>query len=530
MAMKNIFNQKNVFFLVGIVLLFLGGSKAYVEMQFNVSTTILIIVGLIVIGIFAGINRMKLFKTYFYADLRSSILIGVISLALLAGLVGINGVAYRYNRQFDLTRLKQHTLTAQTKSIIGNLAADVKITIFYIGLPPQYLADLLDQFEIHSLGKIMAEIIDPLVDLGYAAQFGSTIRGDERKAFVQSGASKKEVDFSKDVLTEEQLANAVMRTMRRVQNVYFLAGHNEYDFQDTGETGLSNFSKTLLEGNIQSHQLVLGLKGAIPDDCDVLVISGPKEFLTDEESRLIMDYLDQGGDALFLIENTIVTTADKPLTEDEVEKNPSLNNILNAWGINISKDVVVDLSNHAAGDVGSPATNNYSTHRAMVERLSFTFYIRPRSITTVASQHKYARIAPLVMTSSSESSWGETNRTLQVKKDIGIDQLGPVPIAYVIWEPRGDMKKSDTRLVVFTDADFMTNAFIDQYSNKQMGVNVIQWLSELDYKVFAGKPDIKVEKLDLTSQQKRLVTVLLFAVPFCIMIAGGLVWMRRKTE
>jgi ABC-type uncharacterized transport system involved in gliding motility auxiliary subunit len=528
MAIKNILNKKYVFLIIGIVLLFLGGSKAYIDMKFDVASVILSLVGLGLLIVFFVMNRYGIFRKCFYSDLRILILMGIINAGLIAGLVGVNVLGVRYDRQWDLTTSKQHTLTTQTVSILGVLTHDVKITVFYVGLSPQYLQDLLAQFEYHSTGKVKTEIIDPLVNLGYASQFGSTISGDERKAYIQSGSGLKEIDFSEDVLTEESLVNGILRATRGTRNVYFLAGHNEYDIKNEGETGLEKIVTVLEENNIKSHSLVLGLKGEIPQDCDVLVIAGPKEFLTDEETRLIQEYLRKGGDAFFLIEHSKVTTPDKPLTEEELKKNPALNNILNEWGIHILSDVVVDLSNHASGDVGSPATNNYSTHRAMVKDLNYTFYVRPRSITTIQSKHNQARTAPLVLTSSKDQSWGESNRMLQVKRDVGVDQLGPVPIAYVVWEPRFQEKISDTRIVVFTDADFMTNVFVDQYSNKQMALNVIQWLSELDYKVFAGSSKVKVERLDLSSSQKRMVSVILFLIPCLIVLGGLLVWMGRK--
>ena len=62
-------------------------------------------------------------------------------------------------------------------------------------------------------------------------------------------------------------------------------------------------------------------------------------------------------------------------------------------------------------------------------------------------------------------------------------------------------KLSDTRLIVFTDADFLSNVYINQYSNAQMGVNLVNWLAELDYKTFISAKEIKVEGLNLTSKQ-----------------------------
>ena len=111
---------------------------------------------------------------------------------------------------------------------------------------------------------------------------------------------------------------------------------------------------------------MLGISQSIPEDCDVLIIAGPKSELSQNEETLIADYLTKGGDALFLIEHTLVTSPDKPLSAAQLEKNPSLNVILNQWGLDVQADIVVDFTNHVGGDVGSPATKNYQKHKLIL--------------------------------------------------------------------------------------------------------------------------------------------------------------------
>jgi ABC-type uncharacterized transport system involved in gliding motility auxiliary subunit len=277
---------------------------------------------------------------------------------------------------------------------------------------------------------------------------------------------------------------------------------------------------------------MLGISQSIPADCDVLIIAGPKNQLSQNEETLIADYLIKGGDALFLIEHTLVTTPDKPLSAEQLQQNPSLNAILNQWGLDVQSDIVLDLTNHIGEDVGSPATKNYQRHKAITEGLDYTFYVRPRSIRVLPQRRSNIKHAVIVSTASTENSWAETNRTLDIQFDPNTDTAGPVPFAYVVIEEKDEaqpsQKSSDTRLIVFTDADFLTNVYINQYSNAQMGLNLVNWLAELDYKTFVSAKEIKVERLDLTSKQKRQVIVILFLLPFFFFITGVVVWLRTK--
>lgn len=457
----------------------------------------------------------------------------VISIASISFIVGSNYLASSSTLRWDITKDKQHTLSANTAEFISALERQVQLTAFYVGVPPKYLQDLLKEYERTSGGLVITDIIDPIEQVAYAAKFGNVINSQEQKVIVQSGNNRKDVDFTKESLSEERLTNAIASASRTQKTVYFLIGHGEYLTNNEENTGLSKFSQLLADNNILSKTLMLGIRQTIPEDCDVLIIAGPKNQLTQVEEKLIEDYLLKGGDALFLIEHTFVTASDKSLSADQMQKNPDLNAILNNWGLNVEADIVVDLTNYVGDDVGSPATKNYQRHKAITEGLDYTFYVRPRSISLVENRRPNIKYAVIASTASSNNSWAETNRNLDIKFDKGIDTAGPVAISYVVIEEKNAQntqagKTSDTRLIVFTDADFLTNVYIDQYSNAQMGLNIVNWLSELDYKTFLGDKKIAVEQLDLTSKQKRQVIVLLFFLPFSFIVIGLIIWLRAR--
>ncbi len=526
------YRQKlSLLLLLGVACATSGGVVCYVEQRADGVSIALLFIGLI-----------SLVTCFIYKDQTSpgqsfskqrrpqwrkwGIVIIVVSLSCMF-YAGANYFAYSLSYRWDVTQAKQHTLTASTMELIQGINKPVEFTALYVGLPPKYLEDLLKEYERVSNGKIKTEIIDPIERIGYAAQFGNVINSKERKVIVSSGEERKDVDFSRSALTEEQITNALVRVTREQRQVYFLTGHGEFSISNEENEGLSLFVKLLAANNVASKNLMLGIEQSIPDDCDVLVIAGPRNELTEKEQGLIEGYLRKGGDALFLIENVIVTTPDRPLTDEEILRNPSLNDILNQWGINVGTDIVVDLSSHVGKDVGSPATRNYMRHKAITAGLDYTFYVRPRSLSVLEGRRSTIKLVPIVLTATKERSWAETNRTLDIVFDEGIDIPGPVPISFVILEKKEEGDHSDTRIIVFTDADFLTNVYINQYSNAEMGLNIINWLSEVDYSVFLDQKEINVERLDLTSKQRRMVASILFLMPLFIAVGGIFVWMRR---
>jgi len=284
--------------------------------------------------------------------------------------------------------------------------------------------------------------------------------------------------------------------------------------------------KHLLKNNFLGKSLFLGKEETVPSVCDVLVIPGPKTILTKSEENAIQSYLTNGGRALFLIEATPMGTSEIPLTESANENNPALNTILNRWGLNVEDDLVVDMENHVGSDVGCPATKNYPPPTDITSGLDYTFYVRPRSVSFLKDTPKSLKTAAIIRTASKENSWAETNRSLFIKYDEGIEKKGHIPIAAAVLAPSKNNKGADTKIVVITDADFITNQFIYHYSNAGMFLSAVRWLAETDYVILGKEKNVQVEFLDLTSVQIRMITVILIAIPIIIGVFGVLVWYK----
>ena len=521
--------------------LIIGLSLLYIEQQFSYLASILsafggiaflVLLSLIITHGFGQATRTEWVTPFNFKRWKKLALIFcIVSFSMV--FIGVSHyLASHSNVRWDVTQDKQHTLSNNTIEYVSTLTNELQLTAFYVGMPPKYLLDLFKEYERVSAGVIKTEIIDPIEQIAYAAKFGNAINADERKVIVQSGDNRKDVDFSLSALSEDKLTNAIASVSRVPRTVYFLTGHGEYSSSNQEYAGLSKFKQLLADNNITSKTLMLGITQSIPENCDVLIIAGPKNALTSNEETLISNYLIKGGDALFLIEHTLVTTPDKPLSKEKLQKNPSLNTILNQWGLDVQSDIVVDLTNHVGDDVGSPATKNYGRHKALTEGLDYTFYVRPRSLRVLPQRRASIKHAVIVSTASTENSWAETNRALDIQFDPNTDTMGPVPFAYVVIEDKNaglqGKKTSDTRLIVFSDADFLSNVYVNQYSNAQMGLNLVNWLAELDYKIFVSAKEIKVERLNLTSKQIRQVIVILILLPFLFVIVGLVVWLRTK--
>jgi len=272
MAINKEHKNLQILFGLGAFSLLYGLGRSYIENCFSNLTILISLFGLVCLVVcFAKLKKHMPKPAKSFPGRKYDLKTIIVGLALIF-VVGINCLSYRYNLRLDATKFKQHTLTEETISLIKELRAEVKIVVFYVGMPPKYLEDLLKGYERQSQGMIKGEIIDPIVQIGYAAQFGNVISGKEKKAIVSSGKERQDIDFTEALLSEEQLTNAIILVTREKRKVYFITGHGEYDITDGADKGLSTLVKLLEANNVETKKLMLGIKGKIPDDCDVLIL------------------------------------------------------------------------------------------------------------------------------------------------------------------------------------------------------------------------------------------------------------------
>ena len=134
----------------------------------------------------------------------------------------------------------------------------------------QAMEDLLSEFSQLS-SKFSYQFIDPDKQPGAAAKYGVTAY---RTTLVRSGANQQEVGFE----SEDKLINAIVKVTRdEIKSVYFLKGHGENDIADFQNLGYKAIKESIEKENYQVKELLLPGAVEVPDDCALLIVSGPKE-------------------------------------------------------------------------------------------------------------------------------------------------------------------------------------------------------------------------------------------------------------
>jgi ABC-type uncharacterized transport system involved in gliding motility auxiliary subunit len=463
-----------------------------------------------------------------YGTLASASILIVVAL-----IAGINYIAARQNKRWDLTSSKQYTLSEQTQKVLRSLQKPVNVKVFEKENEFDRFRGRLAEYE-YVTDKLKTEYIDPDKKPAMAKQYQ-----------IQSyGTVVFEYDTRLERVTsdsEQELTNALIKAVEGKQKkVYFAQGHGEKDTASAERDGYNAIAGALPSQNFGIDKLVLAQNTAVPDDASVVVFAGPKVDLLQPEVDALRAYLKKGGKLLFLL--------DPPQTAEA----PPLTNVLallKEWGIDVGTDVVVDVSGMGqliGTDATVPLAASYPSHPIVQNFGLLTAYPLSRSIAPVSggSNGKFAQ----TFIETSPRSWAEKDiKGLLTTGKVAMDEAsgdkkGPISIGTAVSaaadeapKPEGDAAaksdapKPESRIVAIGDSDFGANNFLGVQGNRDIFFNTLNWLAQQENLIAIAPKNQEDRRLTLTAtQQQNLFYLSVLLIPGMILAAGVYSWWQRR--
>jgi ABC-type uncharacterized transport system involved in gliding motility auxiliary subunit len=89
--------------------------------------------------------------------------------------------------------------------------------------------------------------------------------------------------------------------------------------------------------------------------------------------------------------------------------------------------------------------------------------------------------------------------------------------------------KPESRLVVFGDSDFVTNAYLNIPGNRDLFLNAINWLAQQENLISIRPRDPQNRGITMTNDlAQRIFLVSILVIPGLILAAGVQAWWRRR--
>jgi ABC-type uncharacterized transport system involved in gliding motility auxiliary subunit len=436
------------------------------------------------------------------------------------GIVGtVNFLGVRYNQRLDLTANKTNTLADQTIKALKDLKEPVTAMAFY---SPETRGNVEDRLRDYArqTDKFTYKFVDPFAEPQLAQEYKVQFDG---MVVLERGARRENV-FTAD---ESGLTNALLKIVQDKQpTIYFSTGHGEHTPDDSGDNGYSIVRTGLEAYNYRTALLDLKtVTETLPADISALVIAGPRVPFEPREANLVQDYLEKGGRALIMV---------------DPQSDAGLDAVLEAWGLRLRKDAVVDPRLGLVGNAQIPLVNTYKTHEIINEMGGLsTFLPGVRSIQPTEKTVPGRRPNPLF--ASSDASWGETNfdslKSQNPQFDSTADAKGPLDLAYAV-ESFGESKG---RLVVIGNSSFVANGPLTaritvggqqariQSGNGLLFVNAVHWLAQQENLIAIPPKPSDQSSLLLTGEQLLFIAISsAIMLPAAILIIGALIWLKRR--
>ena len=516
---------------LGVALVFAAVAIRFLKPEWQQYYNGLAIAGLVCTLLYILSQWREIGQAFAGRQARFGTLAAASVLVVFGILVAINYLSARHNRRWDLTAAHQFSLSDQTKKVLRDLKAPVRIRVFARSDDFQRFRDRLDEYTYQSK-QVSTEYIDPEKKPGLAQQYGVTALGTV--VFDYKGRNEKVTSDG-----EQELTNALIKVLQgRQPKVYFTQGHGEKDTVSADRGGYNAITAALTTDNFVVDKIVLAQQPAVPDDAEVLIIAGPKTDFLGPEIDMVKAYLARGGKVFLMLD---------PVLKADQSQPTGLQGLLKEWGIDADNDIVLDVSGMGrllGTDESVPVAASYPPHPITENFNLMTAYPLARSMTPIEGGTNGHTAQKLVETS--KNSWGETNlKSLaggQPAKMDDDDKKGPVSLAAAVSgaatvtpAPKNAAREGDnpktaeTRLVAFGDSDFASNGALGVQGNRDLFLNSVNWLAQQENLIAIRPRDPEDRRITLTAdQQQRIFYLTVLIIPGLILLAGVRTWWRRR--
>ncbi len=429
---------------------------------------------------------------------------------LYAGIIGMLAwLTTQYDYQADWTVGARNSISPETRELLDTMPDPVTITAYMHDDPllQEQLRDLVGSYQRYK-DNITLEIINPDTVPERVRELGIASGGEIVIAY-RDGREKVQT------LAELPFTNALLRLSRQKERwIVFVSGHGERKPSGDTNHGLGLFGRELETKGLRVQTLNLS-EAPVPDNTHLLVLASPQVELLPGEVSVLLEYVRNGGNLLWLA---------------EPKRLESLQPLADQLGIGFLPGTVVDATGQMFG-VSEPTfaiITGYPRHEITREMTTVTVFPEVAALEI----NEAGEWASLPLLTTLERSWTELGELDgEIRFDQGTDErAGPLDIGVALTRTTDTGETdSEQRILVIGDGDFLSNTYLGNAGNLGFGLQAVHWLSHDDAYI-----DIRVRTapdatLVLTNTMRAVIGFgFLFGLPLLLLLAGLVIWLRRR--
>jgi len=446
------------------------------------------------------------------AKLRARLASAGTALLILVLAALLAWLSIRYPMEADWTSAGRHTLSPASVELLARLSGPLEVTAYAREVPE--LRDLvrrvIDRYRRYK-PDLSLQFVNPDVVPDQVRSLGVTVNGElvlKYKDRIEHVRSDKEQEF----------ANALQRMLRAQDRwLAFVEGHGERSAVGRANHDLSLWAQQLKQRGYHFQPVNLAETQAVPDNTSVLIVAGPQAPFLPGEVNIILRYLDQGGNLLWL--------SDPGATQ-------GLDALAARLGVSPAAGTVIDTAGQLLGlddpTIALVTASLYAPHPALKDFTLTTFLPTTGALLQVpGSEWTWS---PLLFTGN--HAWLESGPLQgEVRKDAA-DMQGPLTLGAALTRagsgPAGTAA-AEQRAVIVADGDFVSNTYVSNSANLELGTRLISWLARDEDLISIPARTAGDMQLEMNSTLLGSLGVLFFLVlPLGLLATGIAVWWRRS--
>jgi len=413
----------------------------------------------------------------------------------------------------DWTANSRLSLSTATTDFLKKLDHTITIQAF-ISPDNQYkptLESLLSRYQSHTK-KLIIKYIDPELSPDLVRKLNITKQGE---MVISRGKQQSHVHD----LSEQSLTNALISVSHnKEQWILFLEGHGERSPFSQGNYNLTTWGEQLKQKGFKFRALNLIENNQIPINTAAIVIASPEQELLRGEIDIINDYINDGGNLLLL---------------GDPDTYQHLSPITEPLDIKFIPGTVIDPNAKLLGinDLRFTLINNYANHPVGKATHSVTLFPQAIALEPSNSNSMWQAISLLKTQTNAWSKAGKIknspDQTFTFKQ--GLDTSGPLSIGYLLTRNSVDKDDKQQRIAIIGDSDFVSNSYIGNVANLDLGVALSNWLAQDDALITIPVKTTIDTNLTLSKIQSLIISLgFLFVVPLLLFLIGFLIWRKRR--
>ena len=435
---------------------------------------------------------------------------------LFLGAVGLLAwLSTRYSFEADWTANQRNSLSEASLAALKVIEGPVTVTAYATEDENirRGITELIKRYQ-RVKPDLQLTFVNPAAEPEQVRQLNITLDGE--LIFNYAGRSEHVKEFS-----EQSLTNTLQRLVRSGDRwIVFLEGHGERAAQGAANHDLSGWVRQLTGKGMKVQSINLANAPQIPKNTSMLMIAGAQVDYLPGEVKILRDYVEHGGDVLWLADPGPLHGL-QPLAEQ--------------LGIEFYPGVIVDPTTQLFGinDPRFAIVAEYSFHPVTRGFKSMTLF--PQAAGIDFKKPEGWEGEPILQTVA--RTWSETGKlTGDIAYDKGKDMPGPLTVGIAMNRElkaaaaaSGADSKREQRVIVVGDGDFISNSFLGNGGNLDLGMNMVNWLSHDDTLISVPAKTALDRTLELSKPVQILIGFgFLLLLPALLVGSGVVIWMKRR--